>query len=153
MNNQDVIKEFLTKIAKQDNRATAAPYFYVIRTEVERQAPVENCEYTKLYWDGDEYDSKEDIVESLEGCSEEYIETALYEATEYGISKEWVEKGMFLTEDDAKEHLRRNHYHYSSNAHTYVKHAWRAPELESFFKALFLEYKIDTGNLDLRMDK
>ena len=46
---------------------------------------------------------------------------------------------MFLTETDANDHLRRNKHHYSKDAATYVEHAWRAPELEQFLKAL-LEY-------------
>ena len=44
---------------------------------------------------------------------------------------------MFLTETDAKRHLELNHYHYSPDAHTYVKHVWRAPRTEAFLRALF----------------
>jgi len=44
---------------------------------------------------------------------------------------------MFLTEKDAEEHLRLNSHHYSKDAHTYVKSAWRADYLKEFLTALF----------------
>ena len=56
---------------------------------------------------------------------------------------EEVERGMFLTETDAKKHLEHNHYHYSENAHTFIKHVWRAPELEAFFEALFSHFEVE----------
>ena len=71
----------------------------------------------------------------------------------YEVSYEWIEKGMFLTEKDAKDHLRLNHYHYSSDAHTYIKHAWRASDLERFFIELFNHFDIPQGNTDLRLGK
>ena len=43
---------------------------------------------------------------------------------------------MFLTEKEAREHLERNHYHYSEDAHTYCMVAWRSPEVEKLWKIL-----------------
>lgn len=43
---------------------------------------------------------------------------------------------MFLTEKDAREHLEKNHYHYSDDAHTYCMHAWRSPVVERLWKIL-----------------
>lgn len=43
---------------------------------------------------------------------------------------------MFLTEKEAREHLERNHYHYSDDAHTYCMCAWRSPEVERLWKIL-----------------
>ena len=43
---------------------------------------------------------------------------------------------MFLTEKAAREHLRRNYYHYSEDAHTYCMCAWRSPEVERLWKIL-----------------
>jgi len=159
MKNKDIIKDFLKKMAKQNNRGTAAPYFYVIRTEIEAQADPDNCDEVK-YYDPDNcehtYDTKEECRKELEeegsGYTLEEVNRIVNRLERYGIRKEWKHKGMFLTEDDAKMHLKLNHYHYSSNAHIYVDHAWRAPELEGFFKALFKEYKVDKGNLDLRLE-
>ena len=43
---------------------------------------------------------------------------------------------MFLTEKEAREHLERNHYHYSEDAHTYCMVAWRSPEVEKLWEIL-----------------
>lgn len=43
---------------------------------------------------------------------------------------------MFLTEKEAREHLERNHYHYSEDAHTYCMCAWRSPDVEKLWKIL-----------------
>lgn len=137
----DEIKSFLKEMKTQDNRSTAKPYFYVIRTKVKDQAPVDNCDYTKWYWGDTSWDSLDDLREHCEEMeySQEEIESALEEANEYGVKERWEDREMFLTETDAERHLKLNHYHYSPDAHTYVKHAWRAPALEKFFTNL-MEY-------------
>lgn len=43
---------------------------------------------------------------------------------------------MFLTKEEAKRHLEKNDYHYSSKAHTYAMTAWRAPKVEQLLKLL-----------------
>ena len=43
---------------------------------------------------------------------------------------------MFLTEKDAREHLEKNYYHYSDDAHTYCMCAWRSPVVERLWKIL-----------------
>lgn len=43
---------------------------------------------------------------------------------------------MFLTEKDAADHLRINHYHYDADAHTYAMTAWRSPRIETLVKLL-----------------
>lgn len=43
---------------------------------------------------------------------------------------------MFLTEKAAWEHLLKNDYHYSEDAHTYCMHSWRSPEVERLWKIL-----------------
>ena len=43
---------------------------------------------------------------------------------------------MFLTEKAAREHLQRNDYHYSGDAHTYCMCSWRSPDVERLWKIL-----------------
>lgn len=43
---------------------------------------------------------------------------------------------MLITEKEAREHLEKNHYHYSEDAHTYCMFAWRSPEVEKLWKIL-----------------
>lgn len=151
MDTKKVIKEFLEKMAKQDNRCTAAPYFYVIRTEKEVQADLNNCSEIR-YYDPEcyehTYDSTEEARKTLkeEGYEPNEVDQIVDRLEQYGINRVWENRGMFLTEEDAKKHLELNHYHYSHNAHTYVDHAWRAPELTAFFEALFNEFGVDRGN-------
>lgn len=47
-----------------------------------------------------------------------------------------VPNTMFLTKAEAKQHLKLNHYHYTSKAHTYAMTAWRAPKTERLIKIL-----------------
>lgn len=134
-NDAEFIKQFLAKMRAQDNRATASPYFYVIRTKVTDPAPVDFCDEVRFYWNDSSWDSLEEIKEY---CKENdlHFESIESEIKEYGVRYRWEKRGMFLTEDDAKDHLQRNHYHYSPDAHDYIEHAWRAPELTRFFQAL-----------------
>ena len=43
---------------------------------------------------------------------------------------------MFLSQQDAEDHLRANHYHYSEDAHTYAMTAWRSPRVEKLIELL-----------------
>lgn len=55
---------------------------------------------------------------------------------------------MFLTEKEAREHLERNYYHYSEDAHTYCMCAWRSPDVEKLWKIL-RETKWDSKDKEL----
>lgn len=167
MEDKKKIIDFLEKIANQDNRITAAPYFYVIRTSVEVPA-YEGCG-DRVYWYSPEdpeirFESIEEYIEHAkeyecysdmdEEDKEKFnnrMETIEWDLTKVEVSDSWQERGMFLTETDAKRHLEANRHHYSDDAHTYVKHAWRAPELEEFFCAMYRYFDVDKGNLDLNL--
>lgn len=43
---------------------------------------------------------------------------------------------MFLTKAEAKRHIRLNKHHYTSETHTYVMTAWRAPKVERLLNIL-----------------
>lgn len=167
--NQDLetILKFLTQVSQQDNRHTASPIYYVIRTKVERPA-YEGCGDRTYYFDGEDpehkFDSVEDYVAKMKEYSDyenmleeekeefdEKMDDAEYKLDSYEVCYEWEEKGMFLTETDAENHLKSNYYHYSEDAHTYVRHAWRAHELKDFMEALFNYFKIPKGNTEYRL--
>ena len=54
------------------------------------------------------------------------------------LTKLWaiVPDTMFLTLREAEEHLKANHHHYTTEAHTYGMHAWRSPEVAHLIKLL-----------------
>ena len=85
--------------------------------------------------DGEEFceylEEAQEITEWLEGKG--YDE---YEAIPYKIVPKIYENTMFITQKDAEEHLRKNDYHYSDDAHTYAMTAWRTPEIEKLWKIL-----------------
>jgi hypothetical protein len=60
-----------------------------------------------------------------------YFDTAFVKEEEF-----IVPDTMFLTKEEAKRHLKINHYHYTSKAHTYAMTAWRAPKVERLLNIL-----------------
>jgi hypothetical protein len=96
-----------------------------------------------------ENDISEDEFDKLPENAEDAIEDeggnklSQEDYTRHCEARIWREHGVFFTETDAKGHLERNHYHYSKCAHTYVKHVWRAPELENFLLALFKHFGVE----------
>lgn len=57
-------------------------------------------------------------------------------AVNYKIVDKIYPDTMALTEKDMAEHLRKNDYHYSEDAHTYAMTAWREPRIERLYKIL-----------------
>ena len=127
---KEEIINYLKEMAESDNRGTADPFYYTIQTEKEVAVPLDASDSVVYY--SNELDttftSKEEYLayvdDSYDGCErDEFLDTD--EVTMIGIHKGWENKGMFLTEEEAKRHLKQNAYHYSENARTYVEHAWQ----------------------------
>lgn len=62
-----------------------------------------------------DFDDIENIVESIN----KYYDSYEYEIQGVNCESFIVPNTMFLTNREAKEHLKSNHYHYTSKAHTY----------------------------------
>jgi len=134
----DFIKDVISRMNTQDNRGTAAPYFYQIET-FERMTSVDGdflwyLDDTKLYTDDDIKEYLIDHECDLENDPIKVIEDLGFE--KWHFERKGVLKGFFLTEDAAKQHLKCNDYHYSHDARTYVSHAWRSPEFMDFIEAV-----------------
>ncbi|PFR93571.1 hypothetical protein, partial [Priestia megaterium] len=89
----------------------------------------------------EEIESDEELKELIEDENEdfyylwEYVEENLNDDnffTKTFVKEESfiVPNTMFLVKEEAKNHLKTNHYHYSSKAHTYAMTAWRSPQVE-----------------------
>lgn len=139
-NNRQIIETFLTKMSTQDNRATATPYFYVIHNGYDQILPEGHGGTTKYYVDQFErsFDTEDEIKEH---CGEDHVFEEL-KIREYSSERKFEERHMFLTEEEADRHFKVNRYHYSHDAYVYLKHAWRAPDMEEFFNALFDEFGV-----------
>ena len=83
--------------------------------------------------DYEETKELEDLHDIKEWLSEQGYN---YEVVSYKIVEKIYENTMFLTQVDAENHLRANHYHYSEDAHTYAMTAWRAPRMNKLIEIL-----------------
>lgn len=139
----DFLKSLIQEIDSQSNRATASPYYYVIQVRKERIAPVGNKGDKTLYWHDGEYMEADDWADSLDFESEEkflawWEEEHPYEEpleVEYYRGDANIHSNVFFTEKACHKHIEQNHYHFIE-PHSYVKHAWRNPEMENLFKAI-----------------
>jgi hypothetical protein len=144
----EFIKDFMNKVNTQDNRITASPYFYVIKSPKWRVAHDDfYAGETKRVWidmsGEDEYQEYSDTEEFIQYClknkmmeqkeAEEYAEEHLKEFT---MEQYTTEDNVFFTEDGYKKHVELNGHNLNNDHYSYVKHAFRNPELRGLFKAL-----------------
>lgn len=155
---KNIVAEFISQMNSQDNHCTATPYYFCIRSRVYGPSYHEE-DYDRLAAVND--DGLIDSDESINGLCKKLVENELLTDSDlmdedgdelddfdlrsmledkkiqvFSEKAGWEESGVFFTETDAKNHLERNSHHYSADAHTYVKHCFRAPELEQFFKSV-----------------
>lgn len=154
------LKELAHEIKTQDNRATANVFFQI--RDKERIPAFDGAgDFSAFYNDdsGLELETLEEkkesiyeyLTESLEKSSKD-AETQISEMSESDIddflklamnfeifeySYKHVYKCAFLTEKEAKRHLKANKHHYSEDAIVYGSSAWRnydIQEIRSFLK-------------------
>jgi len=159
------LKELQEELKTQDRDYQASPRFWTIG-DYEMEACPEGCQDTyyvgvperEYYGDLDEFldEIKEDLEEPED---QEYPDDSKEEFAEIECevsALDWIERycdkdaylipvrerhiihpnTMFITKQEAMEHLKANHYHYSPRAHTYAMTAWRAPKVERLLKML-----------------
>ncbi len=132
--NLKIIKDFLTEYKTQYRRGNAMPVYYTIM-DYYTCFVQDRCGEPYLYEDGEFLNyERYSVKHDLSITEEDFMDLP---DVVYGYTEERsYQRGMFLTESDAEEHLQKNYYHYSPNAHTYVETAFRAPKLEAFLAAL-----------------
>lgn len=137
--------ELSKKMNKQDNRSTAYPIVFRIKTDIDVVVPEGYGDRESYIIDSEEY-SKEEAKESFFEDFEEQDEYTDFENyLEKELSAHLIEsvtehkyKGTFFTEDACENHIKSNKHHYR-NPESYVDHAWRNPEMElvqNFLKQL-----------------
>lgn len=153
------LKELQTELNNQSTDSQAAPRFWTVGDYRWAECNAGNAERYSVYLpnDGESYEINYFLTEVLD--KEELSEEALEEFEEISCEDsafDWIqehyddgaslhpekkehfirENTMFLTKDEAKEHIKSNHYHYTDKAHTYAMTAWRAPKVERLLKIL-----------------
>lgn len=155
----EFLKELQVELNSQDNDSQAAPRFWTVGDYRWVECDEENAERHSVYLpdDGESHEinyfltdllEKEELsAEALEAFKEISCEDSAFEwiqehyddgASLHPEKKEHFirQNTMFLTKDEAKQHIKSNHYHYSDGAHTYAMTAWRAPKVERLLKIL-----------------
>lgn len=108
--------------------------------------------------DGEELIAMENAwtIEELIDALEEYdvIGSGAYSSACYKLEPHIYPNTMFLTNRSCKTHISFNHYHYSSDAHSYAMTAWRSPEVERLWDILdkinWREMRCNTYNLPIQ---
>lgn len=84
-------------------------------------------------------DEDETILESLKDVHD-YLWGIKSLSNAYLVFYRNVDKNyedtMFLTNRECKEHIKRNHYHYPKDAHSYAMTAWRSPQVERLYQVI-----------------
>ena len=127
----EFLKKLQLEMNTQDTTGTADPRFWVIKGS-ERVIDNENPDELVLQVDGST------VTSTTQEVNEFLANNGYDDVMIVGISIRpfMYPNTMFLTEKEAREHLKRNHYHYSEDAHTYCMVAWRSPEVEKLWKIL-----------------
>lgn len=158
---QDILflKELQAELNSQGTDGQAAPRFWVVGDYKWSECSDDNAERYSIYLpnDGESYEINYFLAEVLDRdeLSEEALEAMdeiSCESSAFDWIQEYYDEGaslhperkehfirpntMFLTKAEAKRHIELNHYHYSSEAHTYAMTAWRAPKVERLLKIL-----------------
>lgn len=143
------LKDLIHRMNTQDNRMTATPYFYVVRRKKWRltqngygYGETRNIRVDSE-WDYETFQSKEEFLEwAKERYPEEIVDEherrwdALPEFTEEVF---FQDENVFFTEEAYQEHVRLNGHNLErgcSEYYSYVKHAFRNPELSKMFEAI-----------------
>ncbi|WP_077623816.1 hypothetical protein [Sediminibacillus massiliensis] len=163
MNNDiQFLKELQKELKTQDRDSQAEPRFWTVGDY--RWVGTWDDSAAERYSvyipnDGEDWELEEYLKDKEEQLEEEFNEEAQEGFANIGCElsaldwiKEYVDDGaylvpevkehyvipntMFLTKEEAKQHIRLNHYHYTKEVHTYAMTAWRAPKMERLMKIL-----------------
>jgi len=135
----EFLKRLIKEIDEQDNRCTADPYYYVIQEE-KTLVCAPGCGDEMYYIHDGEGRTKEELMENFDLISDGEFDDFI---CSNGVEEIEIEKkhddatlsNVFFTEKACHKHIELNHYHFNK-PRSYVKHAWRNPEVESIFKAI-----------------
>lgn len=158
--NMNFLKKIGTELVSQEKDYQAAPRFWVLRdykwsivpegygdaiqihdgedglTETEFKERIKECYEDEMIEDG--YDPIEyDVdIEDLIDKVNDYLKSSEFELFHVVKESFIVPNTMFITKKEAKEHIKMNHYHYTSEVHTYAMTAWRAPKVAKLLRVL-----------------
>lgn len=155
------LKDLQSELKTQEVDSQAAPRFWVLRDykwvlvpegygtekriyDREDEHTVE--EFKRIIKESYEEDMLSDgFVDSIDYAEDEsilvdlvntYMDSCEFELFDVVRESFIVQDTMFLTKQEAKDHIQANHYHYSDKVHTYAMTAWRAPKVQKLLEIL-----------------
>ena len=138
------IQDIAHELEFQDNRATAKPYFLVIRTKRWRTTLDSHAHgetrTVRINEDDDstEFKSFEEYcawAKAYDPDDDSDLAAGWDKLPEYTLEAYYDESNVFLTDKGFDEHVRLNK-HNLGECHTYMKHAFRNPEMDAIFKLI-----------------
>jgi len=92
--------------------------------------------YSKKYEENTSLDDLEEVCEYIEAEKIGIVDICYPYISHYKNVEKIYSDTFFLTNDECKDHIERNYYHYSEDAHSYAMTAWRSPQVEMLYKIL-----------------
>jgi hypothetical protein len=141
---KDKARRIIRQIGKQDNAATAFPYFVAVQElqwfpcengsrwgeDVRERIFVDDVSMTQEEFRKHCIENADEAEDRWEDDMEEQWEINHYEETSM-----WVTRAVFLTREAAEKFVKSNHYHFGETRF-YIEHAWRNRELETIIEIL-----------------
>ena len=161
----EFLKQFGKELKDQENDCQASPRYWTVGDWVETRVPngegdtrflLPEWDYATLEFD----ELKKELLGEYKDCFsesqiseiEELVDFGFYadddllemakkvdlDASIIGVEDKHIIRPntMFLTKQEAKDHIAANHYHYTNKAHTYAMTAWRAQKVKRLFEIL-----------------
>ena len=131
--NWSFLVALMDKINTQDNRATASPYYFVVRTKREVAVLPGSTGVERYYYEGNSF-TEEDLRRF---CDENELSFAdvKEQANQYDVMEIDEFHNFFLTKDGYDQHIKLNGHNYK-DPHSYVMYAGRNPELMQLLDTL-----------------
>jgi len=149
------LKDLAHELRTQNNRATATPIYYVVRKKKRIVGLVPGLGDDTVFVDSQddytEYKSEQEALASYikDGLTPEEAQKRFDDiCEEYGVLETHEEENFFLTHKGFMEHMRLNAHNYpgkqdgdngfvdSPECHSFVKHAFRNPEIRKLVEVV-----------------
>jgi len=134
------LSELATRLANQDRRGTADPYYFTVRKFVDVAVP-EGCGEKVMYFDSQDCESyteeeaKENAIEH-EMEFDDYVEDR---CNKYDVKEEERYENFFFTLEGYQQHIKMDGHNIARRCNkydSYVDHAYRNPEIAGVLKAV-----------------
>lgn len=139
-----VLKTLIARLDTQNNRATAQPWFHLLRVKRTQIVP-DGFGYGDTYWREKDSDCDSPVIkaetekEARKIFAEKYDMEEVGELEKYDSVSWWETVNVFLTEDGLRRHREINEHNLTergSEVQDFMIHAFRNPEVMEVMQAI-----------------